>query len=92
MENEGHAVNIPHMFKGQNYNYWKQRMIEFFDACHIDIWSRNFKIIWNDELAYEDSKISMLGHRYELFKMEDHESIDQMFGTIINNLRSLGKT
>ncbi|RDX62644.1 hypothetical protein CR513_59001, partial [Mucuna pruriens] len=43
----------------------------------------------------EDSKINMLANQYELFKMEDHKSIDQMFErfqTIINNLRSLGKT
>ncbi|RDX91504.1 hypothetical protein CR513_26511, partial [Mucuna pruriens] len=42
----------------------------------------------------KDSKISMLVHQYE-FQMEDHEIIDQMFGrfqTIINNLKSLGKT
>ncbi|RDY06945.1 hypothetical protein CR513_09019, partial [Mucuna pruriens] len=31
--------------KGQNYDYWKQRMMTFFDACHIDMWdSRDFKI------------------------------------------------
>ncbi|RDX80600.1 hypothetical protein CR513_38829, partial [Mucuna pruriens] len=42
-----------------------------------------------------DFKISMLVHRFELFKMEDNEIIDLMFGTfqtIINNLISLGKT
>ncbi|RDX97422.1 hypothetical protein CR513_19818, partial [Mucuna pruriens] len=52
-------------------------------------------------LAYEgtsqvkDSKISMLVYQYKLFKMEEHEIIDLMFGrfqTIINNLRSLDKT
>ncbi|RDY05820.1 hypothetical protein CR513_10293, partial [Mucuna pruriens] len=52
-------------------------------------------------LAYEgtsqvrDYNISMLVHQYELFKMEDNETIDLMFGrfqTIINNLRSLGIT
>ncbi|RDY00273.1 hypothetical protein CR513_16562, partial [Mucuna pruriens] len=32
MENERHVVNIPPLFKGQNYNYWKQRIIAFFDA------------------------------------------------------------
>ncbi|RDY08299.1 hypothetical protein CR513_07490, partial [Mucuna pruriens] len=34
MKNEGHIVNIPPQFKGQNYDYWKQRIMTFFDACH----------------------------------------------------------
>ncbi|RDY14805.1 hypothetical protein CR513_00057, partial [Mucuna pruriens] len=38
MEIEGHAMNKPPLFKGQNYNYWKQRMMTFFDVCHIDMW------------------------------------------------------
>ncbi|RDX64510.1 hypothetical protein CR513_56930, partial [Mucuna pruriens] len=60
------------------------------------------KEIWDTlVLAYEgtchvrDSKISMLVYKYELFKMEDNETIDLMFGRfqmIIKNLRSLGKT
>ncbi|RDY11972.1 hypothetical protein CR513_03291, partial [Mucuna pruriens] len=41
---EGHAVNIPLMFKGQNYDYWKQRMMAFFDACHINMW----EVVEND--------------------------------------------
>ncbi|RDY00468.1 hypothetical protein CR513_16350, partial [Mucuna pruriens] len=63
---------------------------------------RSLKEMWDIlALAYEgtsqvkDSKVSMLIHQQELLKMEDHESIDQMFGkfqTIISNLRSLGKT
>ncbi|RDX69678.1 hypothetical protein CR513_51174, partial [Mucuna pruriens] len=42
----------------------------------------------------KDSKISILVHLYELFKMEDRETIDKIFGcfqTIINNLISLVK-
>ncbi|RDX96798.1 hypothetical protein CR513_20512, partial [Mucuna pruriens] len=38
IEIEGHAMKKPPMFKGQNYDYWKQRMMTFFDACHIDMW------------------------------------------------------
>ncbi|RDX99450.1 hypothetical protein CR513_17501, partial [Mucuna pruriens] len=38
MENKRHVVNTPPLFKVQNYDYWKQRMIAFFDACHIDMW------------------------------------------------------
>nr|KYP69656.1 hypothetical protein KK1_008856 [Cajanus cajan] len=38
MENEGQAVNRPPLFRGTNYDYWRQRMIAFFDACHINMW------------------------------------------------------
>lgn len=37
----------------------------------------------------------MITHQYEMFKMEAHEAIDEMFGkfqTITNDLKSLGKT
>ncbi|RDX85900.1 hypothetical protein CR513_32843, partial [Mucuna pruriens] len=46
-------------------------------------------------LKVRDSKISILVHKYELFKMEDNEIIDlifRRFEKIINNLKSLGKT
>ena len=59
------------------------------------------KDIWNTlEVTHEgtnqvkESKISMLVHKYELFKMKHDESIKQMytrFTDIINNLSSLGK-
>ncbi|RDY04592.1 hypothetical protein CR513_11685, partial [Mucuna pruriens] len=38
MESKGHRVNMFLSFKGQNYHYWKRRMIALFDACHIDMW------------------------------------------------------
>ncbi|RDY11392.1 hypothetical protein CR513_03948, partial [Mucuna pruriens] len=44
MENNGHAMNRRPLFKGQNYDYWKQRMMAFFDACHINMWD----IVEND--------------------------------------------
>ena len=156
MENEGQAVNRPPLFNGNDYDYWKKRMIAFFDAQNMDIWDlvqngyqtptnaegqdlprpqwtegqrtrhqlnskakhylmcaitrsehdkvhscETAKEIWDTlALAHEgssqvkESKISMLVHQYELFKMGEHENIDQMFGrfqTIINGLRSLGK-
>ncbi|XP_020229882.1 uncharacterized protein LOC109811039 [Cajanus cajan] len=157
MENKGQAVNHPPLFKGTNYNYWKQRMITFFDACHIDMWDfvehGNYiplddagrelpKAHWNEEqkhrfilnskaqnalicalieeeytkvhnfksakqmwdtlaLTYEGSlevkcnKLILLVHKYELFEMEENESIQTMFGrfqTIINELSFLGRT
>ena len=42
----------------------------------------------------KESKISILVHQYELFKMKEDESIDQMFGrfqTITNGLKALGR-
>ena len=41
-----------------------------------------------------ESKINMLVHKYELFKIEPHETINNMFTRfikIINELKSLGK-
>jgi len=35
MENEGQVVNRPPLFKGVIYDYWKQRMIAFFESYHI---------------------------------------------------------
>ncbi|RDY14824.1 hypothetical protein CR513_00045, partial [Mucuna pruriens] len=43
METEGHTLNIPLFSKGQNYNFWKQRMMTFFDGCHIDMWGHSLK-------------------------------------------------
>ncbi|RDX77110.1 hypothetical protein CR513_42814, partial [Mucuna pruriens] len=42
MENEAHTVNILPLFKGQNYDYWKQKMIAFYDICHINIGNGNY--------------------------------------------------
>ena len=43
----------------------------------------------------KQSKVNMLVHTYEMFKMEPSETISDMytrFTNIINNLKSLGKT
>ena len=37
MLEEGFVVNKPPMFKGANYDYWKERMIAFFEFIHIDM-------------------------------------------------------
>ena len=48
------------------------------------------------ELAkLKKNKISLLVHKYELFKMEEDESIQEMFdcfNDILNGLKSLGKS
>ncbi|KAL2347310.1 hypothetical protein Fmac_001310 [Flemingia macrophylla] len=149
MKNEGQAVNCPPLFRGVNYDYWKQRIIAFYDACHIDMWEvvkegdyiplgqdgeMIPKTVWTDEqkqryllnskarksimcaltedeytkvhsfksakqmwdtlvFTYKGStevkqnKLSLLARKYELFEMEDNESIQAMFGhfqTIVN--------
>ena len=38
MENEGYAINRPPLFKGEKFDYWKQRMIGFFESSHFDMW------------------------------------------------------
>ena len=60
------------------------------------------KEIWNIlEITHErtsqvkESKINLLVHKYEMFKMKKHESIFDMFikfTEIINALNGLGKT
>ena len=60
------------------------------------------KEIWDTlEVTHEgtsqvkQSKVNMLVHTYEMFKMEPSETISDMytrFTNIINNLKSLGKT
>ena len=59
------------------------------------------KEIWDTlEVTHEEtnqvneSKINMLVHKYELFRMEHNESISNMFTRftdIVNSLKSLGK-
>ncbi|RDX79512.1 hypothetical protein CR513_40062, partial [Mucuna pruriens] len=45
------------LFKGQNYDYWKKRMISFFDASHIDMWGAiengDHIHLHDDEYEYE---------------------------------------
>ena len=156
---EGQSTNMPPLFNGSNYTYWKARMRIFIQALDYDLWSTilngphtptviingistlklekdwddndkklvklnakamnviycaldanefnristcsSAKKIWDRlEVTHEgtnqvkESKINMLVHNYELFKMELVESITQMFTRftdIINGLKSLGK-
>ena len=37
MKNERRGFNKPPLFKGVRYDYWKQRMVAFFESCHIDM-------------------------------------------------------
>lgn len=59
-----------------------------------DMWD-TLAIVHEDTKDVKEAKLSIMTCRYEMFKMESHESIDQMFGrfqTITNRLKSLGKT
>ena len=43
----------------------------------------------------KENKVSLIMHKYELFKMEEEESIEEMFdrfNDILNGLNSLGKS
>ena len=58
------------------------------------IWNR-FEVIHEGTNQVKKSKINMLVHKYELFKMESTESITKIFThfmDIINGLKSLGKS
>ena len=58
-----------------------------------DIWD-TLKTAHEGTDQVKESKIYMLVHKYELFKMDEQESIEEMFSrftTITNDLNSLGK-
>lgn len=38
MNNKGYIVNRLPLFKGEKFNFWKQRMIAFFELYHNDLW------------------------------------------------------
>ena len=38
MMEEGYVLNKPPMLKGANYNFWKEKMIAFFESTHINMW------------------------------------------------------
>lgn len=38
MENEGCDVNLPPLFKGEKFDYWKQIMTTLFESYHIGMW------------------------------------------------------
>ena len=57
------------------------------------IWDR-LEVTHEGTNQVKESKINMLVHKYELFKMEHDESITEIFThfmDIINDLKSLGK-
>ena len=61
--------------------------------CIEEIWDRP-EVIHEDINQGKKSKINMLLHKYELFKMESNESITKIFtyfSDIINDLKSIGK-
>ncbi|XP_057496707.1 uncharacterized protein LOC130781518, partial [Actinidia eriantha] len=58
-----------------------------------EIWDK-LEVTQEGTSQVKESKISMLVHKYELFKMESSETISEMFTRftdIINGLKSLGK-
>ena len=57
-----------------------------------EIWDR-LQVLHEGTDQVKETKISMLVHQYEMFKMLEHENIDEMttrFMHIINQLKALG--
>ena len=58
-----------------------------------EIWDR-LQVLHEGTDQVKETKINMLVHQYEMFKMLEHENIDEMttrFMHIINQLKALGK-
>ena len=58
-----------------------------------EIWDR-LQVLYEGTDQVKETKINMLIHQYEMFKMLEHENIDEMtarFMHIINQLKALGK-
>ena len=58
-----------------------------------EIWDR-LQVLHKGTNQVKETKISMLVHQYEMFKMLDYENIDEMttrFMHVINQLKALGK-
>ena len=144
------SINRPPFFYGNNYSYWKCRMIIYLKSINFELWDivingftpneRSYKE-WSEEnkqlaqldakglniLFYavnqeqfnkisncntankawhnlevthegtnqvKETKINMLVHKYELFKMKPNEPIGEMFPRfcdITNSLQALDK-
>ena len=59
-----------------------------------EIWDR-LEVTHEETSQVKESKISILVHKYELFKMKPNESISGIytqFIDIVNNLKNLGKS
>ena len=148
---EGQSINRPPFFDGNNYTYWRCRMIIYLKSTNFKLWDITINGFTKNEKPYKDwneederlatldakglniifcavnheqfnkisncttaqeawhnlevthdgtnqvkeTKINMLVHKYELFKMKPNEPIGEMFTRfcdITNSLQSLGKT
>ena len=59
-----------------------------------EIW-RTLEINYEGTFQVKENKVSLLIHKYELFKREEREGIQEMydqFNDILNGLKALGKT
>ncbi|RDY04603.1 hypothetical protein CR513_11672, partial [Mucuna pruriens] len=94
METEGHIVNKPPMFKCKNYDYWKQRMMTFFYACHNDmwdvvenvirIWSRDSKVFMERRTEEKTRNFLMCAlTKLEYEKVHNCKSSKEMLGTLV---------
>ncbi|XP_028105171.1 uncharacterized protein LOC114304192 [Camellia sinensis] len=84
--------------KAANMLYCALDAIEFNRICTCttakEIWDK-LVVTHEGTTQVKESRVSLLVHNYELFKMKPDENISQMFTRfidIINSLKSLGKT
>ena len=89
MEKNARAINLLYCaLSTDEYNR--------ISACETakEIWDK-LEIAYEGNTQVKQSKIDILVHSYELFKMQLDESISQMFArftNITNGLKSLGKS
>jgi len=101
LENEWSPLdknNIEKNFKAMNLLFCAITPNEYdcVSACETakEIWDK-LKMAYEGDSQVKESKIDILVHSYELFKMKPEESIAQMFArfaSITNGLKALGKS
>ena len=62
---KGQSINRPPFFDGNNYSYWKCRLIIYLKSINIDIWDIVINGFTNNEKSYkewndEDKRLAQL--------------------------------
>ncbi|WJX83904.1 hypothetical protein P8452_66530 [Trifolium repens] len=106
---EGGSSNRPPLFEGDDNYYWKDKMELFLRSQdnHMEEYDRIMECktaqeMWNTLQTHhegtsriKETRIDIGVRKFELFEMQEDETVDQMYGRftfIINELNSLGKS